>query len=680
LGEVCRFEKDDGRKDVLPLTFCTNGKRCEWRWQALPEPRPLYGLDRIVNENKVLIVEGEKCADAANRLMGPGISVMTWSGGCNAVEKIDWSPLMGREVIIWPDADEPGTKAALSIAEILKELGCRTTIAEPPVEVPQGWDLADAEAEGWTGQRIIELLKTALTPDKFRATYYQGWAEEKPACAEFGEEGQHIEPPLLFDDLNTPEIPPNLLPGWLGDYADAVALSTQTPPAMSVMLALAVVATCTAKRFEVSPTDSEYAEPLNLWTGTALPPASRKTAVITAIAEPLVEWERAETDRLAPSIKETERKRRVIERRLEKLEKDAANADEPARREALLVEIAMLEKELPAALIPPRLWTGDCTPERLQGLLVEHGERMAVLSDEGGIFEIMAGLYNDGRVNLDIFLQAHAGRAVRVDRQGRTAHLDAPALCFGLAVQPAVLADMGTGGKRRFRGNGTLARFLYAIPKSNIGSRDVRAAHRIPSTVSARYRSGLFDLLKITPQQIDGREVPQRLTLTPDALDCWHAFAEMIEQRQGPDGDLECISDWSGKLPGAALRIAGNFHLVEYGANPPAQIGEAIMERSLDLCTLLIDHAKAAFSIMETDPAAADAKAIFNWITAGNLAHFNRRTLWAKFKGRFTSRPDRLDKALLELERRAIVTASIEQTGGKPATIYAVNPALWRES
>ena len=497
--------------------------------------------------------------------------------------------------------------------------------------------------------------------------------------AEVKIDGQN-EAPLLFDEIQTPDLPPDLLPGWLGAYAEAVARHTQTPPAMAVMLALAAVATCTAKRFEVAPNGDGYREPLNLWTATALPPANRKTAVISAMTAPHAEWEKEEAERLAPEIKRAAIKRRTLEKRRDKLEKDAANEKERMQREILLREIEQLENEFPEELRPPRLWTGDTTPERLQMLLAEHGERMAVLTDEGGIFEVMAGLYSDGRANLDIFLQAHAGRAVRVDRQTRTAHLDAPALTFGLAIQPAILADMGQGGKRRFRGNGTLARFLFAVPRSNIGSRDVRASNPIPATVATGYRAGIFDLLTIPPQIIDGREVPRSLTLTAEALDSWYAFGQMIEQRQGEGGDLEAIQDWSGKLPGAALRIAGNFHLVEHGAAPPAQIEAETIERALDLCALLIDHAKAAFAMMDADQATADAKAVLKWITGGRLCRFKRGEAYRHFKGRFTGKTERLDKALRELQARAIVTEGTNPTDGRTATVFTVNPLLWGAS
>lgn len=370
--------------------------------------------------------------------------------------------------------------------------------------------------------------------------------QEKAKGAKPGSEGDETERPLLFDETRTPAIPTNLLPSWLGEFAAAVAIYTQTPPDMAVLLALAAVATATAKRFVVAPHETGYSEPLNLWTVTALPPGSRKTAVVSAMTGPLIDWEKAEAERMAPEIRRVAAKRHALEKRKEKLAKDAANADSQERLEEILQKIERADGEIPEELRAPRLWTGDTTPERLQSLLADHGERMAVLTDEGGIFEVMAGLYSGGAANLDIFLQGHAGRAVRVDRQGRTAHLDAPALTFGLAIQPEILAELASGGKRRFRGNGTLARFLFAVPRSNIGKRNVRAVNHIPEEVTKRYQEGLFDLLAIPPLFCEGREIPRRLTLSPEALDSWQAFAEMIERRQGENGDLEPIQDWSG--------------------------------------------------------------------------------------------------------------------------------------
>jgi putative DNA primase/helicase len=107
LFEVARFDKQNGDKEVLPLTFCEgpDGKR-EWRWQAPPAPRPLYGLDRLAQrpESPVLISEGEKVADAAAALF-PDYVAVTSHGGARAAAKSHWRPLRGRSVIVWPDHD-----------------------------------------------------------------------------------------------------------------------------------------------------------------------------------------------------------------------------------------------------------------------------------------------------------------------------------------------------------------------------------------------------------------------------------------------------------------------------------------------------------------------------------------------------------------------------------------------
>lgn len=168
---VCRFDTPDG-KQVLPLTYCTNGTRKEWRWQALPDHRPLYGLETIGNADRVLIVEGEKTADAARRMLSTKFRsyppVLTWSGGSNAVRKTDWSPLAGKNITIWPDADDPGMKAALVLIEVLEAIGCTVKVVEPPADVAKGWDLANAELEGWTRQQTLDFLAGSITAAEYR--------------------------------------------------------------------------------------------------------------------------------------------------------------------------------------------------------------------------------------------------------------------------------------------------------------------------------------------------------------------------------------------------------------------------------------------------------------------------------------------------------------------------------
>lgn len=180
LGAVYRFTTSDGGKEVLPCVFAEHAETGEraWRWMAFPRPRPLYGLDTLAPSGDVLVVEGEKCADAARAELGPRFSVLTWPGGGKAVALADWAPLKGRRVIIWPDCDaqtdkageikgeaeQPGVRAGAEIARTLAKLGAEVWRVRipPPGEKPSGWDVADAIADGLRGGDLIDWIESRI--------------------------------------------------------------------------------------------------------------------------------------------------------------------------------------------------------------------------------------------------------------------------------------------------------------------------------------------------------------------------------------------------------------------------------------------------------------------------------------------------------------------------------------
>ena len=157
VGVICRFDTIDGGKEVLPLTWCQHKSGSEgWRWKSFAKPRPLYRLPDIEARPDawVLVVEGEKTAEAAQRLM-PHCVVTTWAGGSKAVDLADFSHIENRKVIIWPDNDEAGIKAAHRIAGFIP----KAIVVTPPADKPAGWDLADAEADGWTTDAVRAHIK-----------------------------------------------------------------------------------------------------------------------------------------------------------------------------------------------------------------------------------------------------------------------------------------------------------------------------------------------------------------------------------------------------------------------------------------------------------------------------------------------------------------------------------------
>jgi putative DNA primase/helicase len=165
LGVIMRFDTGKGEKDFLPFTYCRNAasQKSEWRNKSWQTPRPLYNLDQVARRRDVPIIvcEGEKAADAAARLC-PDMVAVTSAGGAKAAAKADWTPLKGRDVVIWPDADEPGKAYADDVAKQLRKIGALSVATlRPSSDLADGFDAADAEASKWTETALKDFLRSA---------------------------------------------------------------------------------------------------------------------------------------------------------------------------------------------------------------------------------------------------------------------------------------------------------------------------------------------------------------------------------------------------------------------------------------------------------------------------------------------------------------------------------------
>lgn len=180
VGYVLRINLADGGK-ITPLLLWCQGPdgQIGWAHGKFQEPRPLYGLDRLTSHPtwQVFVVEGEKAADALQRLIDAAkveAVAVSWQGGGNAAGVAQWSRLVGRRVVLWGDADQPGENAMIGhndargawhpgIAELLTNaLAERVKVIEWDRDKPKGWDAADAEGEGIALADIIAWAKPRL--------------------------------------------------------------------------------------------------------------------------------------------------------------------------------------------------------------------------------------------------------------------------------------------------------------------------------------------------------------------------------------------------------------------------------------------------------------------------------------------------------------------------------------
>jgi hypothetical protein len=473
--------------------------------------------------------------------------------------------------------------------------------------------------------------------------------------------------PIPFGSFNPDDISPQCFPAWLGEMVSAVALNTETPVALAGLLSLSVTGSCVSGKAEVWP-EQGYREPLNLFTCPAMESGTRKTGAMTALSLPLIEWEREAAKLIAPERKRATSERRTLEVRIEKLRGKAA--DDLA---AVMREIQELEARLPVIPVVPRIFTADCTQERLASLMFEQGGRMAIFSDEGGPFDLLAGRYSKGVPNLDLWLQGHAGSPVRVDRADATKPpiiIDRPCLTVGISPQPDVLASLRD--KPEFRGRGLIARFLFGLPTSPLGYRNL-LPNPIPAGVESQYRSKIHQLIEFQP------EAPLRLSLTPGAYREWKDFQRAIELQFRDGGKLQNMKDWGSKLPGAAARIAGIFHLVLQGTGPGTDelIPASTMQMALDLAASLISHARCVFELMERDPNLESAKKLVAWIVSGGHSSFTVRECFRAHQERF-KRMDAMLPVLTLLEQHGYIRrlAQVSTGGRRPSDLCEVHPAL----
>jgi putative DNA primase/helicase len=145
-GLDVRFEL---AREKIVITYWYDGTTV----RTSPAPVLIYGRDQLIArpDTTICIHEGAKCAEAAAKAL-PDFVHIAWSGGAQKAGKADWGCLRGREVIIYPDADAPGSSAAYAIRERLQGLAKSFYIRAP---------LPAAVARFGPGSDIVEAMQVA---------------------------------------------------------------------------------------------------------------------------------------------------------------------------------------------------------------------------------------------------------------------------------------------------------------------------------------------------------------------------------------------------------------------------------------------------------------------------------------------------------------------------------------
>ena len=520
-------------------------------------------------------------------------------------------------------------------------------------------------------------------------------------------EAQEWDPPVDFAAHEVPVLDTANLPPLLQAYVEGLAEALQVPRELVLAMSIAALSTAAQWRYQVK-IRAGYHEPVNTYVVCALEPGNRKSATVAAVCKPLRAWEREQKDKLDPIIEKATSKRLTMQKAITAKREKAAKA-KPEEMETLQAEIEEMERSLPDIPSAPRLLADNITPEELAVLMAEMRECLAIMTAEGGIFDILAGMYSQKTPNLDLFLKAHSGGdSFRVDRRNAPpVILDNPLLTLGMAPQPVTLAERSAG--RIFRGRGLDARFLYFLPKSLLGQRKIDPAPIDPwlendwgmlllSILPTEWHAlgdpdddpAIDDPGPDDPERLDTHAAPPPswledptgkvdLALSDGAYHAWMDFAGAVEKELADNGELSVLKDWASKLPGAVARIAGLFHIVTQGGHNPemAPISPDTMAQAVYMGAFLTEHAKAAYQLMGSDERTEGAKKVLSWIQRTKANSFTTQQCWQATKGTF-HHMEPLRDALRELEERGFIRETPSgrppMAGRPPSPAYDVNP------
>lgn len=554
----------------------------EWLYKLEDTRRVLYHLPEVLaavaKGETIYVCEGEKDVD---RMRAEGVTATCNSGGAGSFKDFHADCLAGAKVVIVADRDDVGAKHAADVKALLEHRACTVDVVEAAV-----------------GKDAYDHLAAGRTIDQFQPV---GQTRQATAASEWP-----IPTPLLLD-TDLPEFPVDVLPGWLAAMAKDVANELGTPVDVPATLGLAVLASICAGRIDIH-VRGEWREPTNLYLVIAMPPGSGKSPAFRRMVAPVERFE----NRLRDDIAHT---RAQLEQNLRMAETERKRAED--RGDATEARIA-LDKVRTITVPPiPRLIADDATPEALTTLLAEQGGRLAVMSPEAGVFDMIAGKYSKDP-NLDVYLMGWSGDRIVVDRVGRgPLSIERPLLTVGVTVQPDVIESLAH--KPHLAGRGLTARFMYSMPPDTVGGRnmidDPINDMAVRSTYDARV-SALLQQLHQSPLTVLGME--------PAAKQTMMQWLQDVEHRRAPGRDLYEMREWSMKLTASVLRLTAIIAV----ANGRAEGDRATIEdvrAAIEIGSYWTAHTKAVYQLWGTSETHTNARLILRWIQQQHLTEFSVR-------------------------------------------------------
>ena len=475
-----------------------------------------------------------------------------------------------------------------------------------------------------------------------------------------------------LDEVVLPAFPIDALPEVLRNYVSDVAESTQTPIDMAGVASLALMSIAMQPRYKVIG-KADWEEQLSLYCMIVAEPSDRKSAVFNQIIKVIQSFEAEYNEHHSIDVLKSQEEHSSLEKKYKKASKDYENGKITKDE----YDEAFRKYSTHKVIKPISLTLDDVTSESLTNEIESQDGCIALVSSEGGIFDIISGSYTNFP-NIDIFLKGYSGDFIKVSRIGRPSlYVKNPRLTILLTVQPKVLESVVNNGT--FTGRGLSARFLYSVPKSLVGSRKFETKP-IDFDNKKRFSDLIHEILK------EPKTATIYISLSNEAYSLLKDYYESFELRLATD--LKEIGGWAGKLVGNILRISAlitRARNVKYDAflyTPSSDdsaewiVQKEDMESAIKLGNYFLEHARYAFDFMDDNTTKKQALNFLEKLKASkvNEISFREASRMCKFmnkKENATAVINLLSDYGYLREKRG--TSRAHNKG----IIYEVNPAIY---
>jgi hypothetical protein len=675
VGGVLRWDRGNGKKDVLPLSPCVDG----WRVAAMPYPRPLYRLPQIVGSERVIVCEGEKAADAVVLL---GLEATTSPGGSKSAAKADWSVLSGRDVVILPDNDEPGEKYARDVAAELAALKppARVRIVELP-DLPRAGDVVEFIAARDDDLEIARSDLDALIDQTEPCSLENLLAVSSDGDSDAAEDWPEPVPlpsPLPSVAAFDPAILPAEFRAWIVDIAERMQCPMDFPAVAAMIAAAGVI----GRKVGIRPKrrDDWLVVP-NLWGILIGRPSMMKSPPLREVMRPVKQLiMAADANHAAVLSEHREEAQELMLRKaaLEssvkaKLRKSGDAADE-------LEELKEIASRLNAAPVPRRRYVvNDATVQALSEVLATNPNGVILVRDE--LIGFLKSLETESQQAARAFyLEAWDGNgSYESDRIGR-GNTRVHAVCLSLVgtCQPGPLGEYLSQAVRGGVGDdGLMQRFQLAVwpddpgPWVNID--------RFPDSNARNRAFAVFDRLdRIDAKAIgagsdtfDESSIPY-LRFDEDAYQQFVDWMTERENRLRSGAESPAIESHLTKYRSLIPSIALVCHLVDGGTGA---VPLPALEQAIAWGDYLESHARRIYA-QGCEPGLPAATSLATRLVTEKLeSGFTLRDVYRRGWSGLTTKEDVLTAVNVLIDLDWLRPESLP-TGGAPKTVYHVNPKV----